>query len=398
MDKTIAEPGGAPADRFVRGALTWHLYLLIGFFQLIVNLQGNIFPFLKVEFDVSYRTIGLHPSAFACGVCLVGIFGPRIIGAFGRRRMLILGSGGVAAAVLLLCLARSAPVSIASFALLGLSAAFLPTTVFATLADVHGERTPVAFNEASAIASIFGVGAPLLTGLCVYIGLGWRSAALVGVVYGMAVLASFARIAAPEAEAGTNTSGGRLPPAYWACWAALGLGIATEFCILIWAPTYLEGVLGLSAASAATAAVAFALAMALGRLAGSRIVRWVAVPALFAATAAVALAGFLLYWGTGQAPAGVFGLFVLGLGVSLFYPLAFGQAMEAAADQRDKASARTAIAAGVAVLTMPALLGDLAGRVGLQNAHLLVPILIVATLAVFLVGQRLAAANAPHNR
>ena len=34
MDKTIAKPGGAPADRFVRGALTWHLYLLIGFFQL----------------------------------------------------------------------------------------------------------------------------------------------------------------------------------------------------------------------------------------------------------------------------------------------------------------------------------------------------------------------------
>ena len=146
MDKTIAEPGAATTDRFVRGALTWHLYLLIGFFQLIVNLQGNIFPFLKVEFDVSYRTIGLHPSAFACGVCLVGIFGPRIIGAFGRRRMLILGAGGVAAAVVLLCLARSAPVSIASFALLGLSAAFIPTAVFATLADVHGERTPVAFN------------------------------------------------------------------------------------------------------------------------------------------------------------------------------------------------------------------------------------------------------------
>jgi fucose permease len=229
-------------------------------------------------------------------------------------------------------------------------------------------------------------------------GLGWRSAALVGVAYGLAVLASFARVTAPEAAAASNPSGGRLPPAYWACWAALGLGIATEFCILIWAPTYLEGVLGLSAASAATAAVAFALAMALGRLAGSRIVRWATVPTLFAAAAAVALLGFLLYWGTGQAPAGVFGLFVLGLGVSLFYPLAFGQAMEAAADQRDKASARTAIAAGVAVLTMPALLGDLAGRVGLQNAHLLVPTLIVATLAVFLVGQRLAAANVRPNR
>ena len=133
--------------------------------------------------------------------------------------------------------------------------------------------------------------------------------------------------------------------------------------------------------------------MAMGRLAGSWIVRWVSVPALLAAAVAVALAGFLLYWGTGRASAGVFGLFVLGLGVSLFFPLVFGQAMEAAGDQRDKASARLAIAVGVAVLTMPALLGDLAGRVGLQNAHLLVPVLIVATQAVFLVGQRLAAGS-----
>ena len=83
MDNTVAEQEAALTDSFVRGALTWHLYLLIGFFQLIVNLQGNILPSLKVEFDVSYRTIGLHPSACACGVCLVGIFGPRIIGAFG---------------------------------------------------------------------------------------------------------------------------------------------------------------------------------------------------------------------------------------------------------------------------------------------------------------------------
>jgi hypothetical protein len=38
---------------------------------------------------------------------------------------------------------------------------------------------------------------------------------------------------------------------------------------------------------------------------------------------------------------------------------------------------------------MPWLLGELAGRVGLHNAHLLVPSLIVATLAAFLVGRKL---------
>jgi hypothetical protein len=44
---------------------------------------------------------------------------------------------------------------------------------------------------------------------------------------------------------------------------------------------------------------------------------------------------------------------------------------------------------GSAILTMPGLLGELAGRVGLHNAHLLVPTLVVATLAAFLVGRKL---------
>ena len=92
--------------------------------------------------------------------------------------------------------------------------------------------------------------------------------------------------------------------------------------------------------------------------------------------------------------AAMVGLFVLGLGISLFYPLIFGQALGAvSAAQHDRASARGAIAAGVAVLTMPGLLGELAGRAGLHNAHLLVPILIVAMLTAFLVGRKLEIAH-----
>jgi fucose permease len=206
----------------------------------------------------------------------------------------------------------------------------------------------------------------------------------------MAVLASLTRVGVPALNTAASAPSGMLPPAYWAYWAALAFGIATEFCVLLWAPTYLEGVVGLSAATAATAAVAFALAMAVGRLAGSRIVHMIAVPPLFVASVAVALVGLLFYWGTSDAVVSIAGLFVLGFGISLFFPLVFGQAIGATpVAQRDTASARIAIAAGLAVLTMPGLLGELAGRVGLHSAHLLVPALVVATLVAFLVGVTL---------
>ena len=60
------------AHAIARGPLTWQLYLLLGFFQFVISLQGNIFPFLKVELDIGYRTIGLHPTAYACGIIMVG--------------------------------------------------------------------------------------------------------------------------------------------------------------------------------------------------------------------------------------------------------------------------------------------------------------------------------------
>ncbi|MBB6412550.1 MFS transporter [Mesorhizobium sangaii] len=378
------------ANMIAPGPRTWQLYLALGFFQFVISLQGNIFPFLRVELDISYRTIGLHPTAFACGIILVGLLGPRVISQFGRRRMLMVGVFGFATAAVLLCLAPAAPVSIASFALLGMSGAFIPVIVFSTLADVRPEKRAVAFNEATAIASIFGIIAPILTGLCIYAGLGWRSAVLAAVAYGLAVLASLTRVGVPAFDTAASAPSGMLPLAYWAYWTAVAFGIATEFCVLLWAPTFLESVVGLSAAAAATAAVAFAVAMAVGRLAGSRILRIVAVPTLFVAAVTVALLGFLFYWGTSDAAVSIAGLFVLGFGISLFYPLVSGQAIGATlVAQHDRASARTALAGGVAILTMPGLLGELAGRVGLHNAHLLVPTLIVAMLAAFLVGREL---------
>ena len=107
MGDTLRMRHAVEANTIARGPLTWQLYLVIGFFQFVLNLQGNIFPFLKVELDISYRTIGFHPTAFACGIILVGLFGPRVISRFGRRWMLMLGVFGFATAAVLLCLAHS---------------------------------------------------------------------------------------------------------------------------------------------------------------------------------------------------------------------------------------------------------------------------------------------------
>ena len=77
----------------------------------------------------------------------------------------------------------------------------------------------------------------------------------------------------------------------------------------------------------------------------------------------VTAAGFLLYWGTRDPYFVVPGLFVIGLGVALLYPLALGLAVSAAGAHGDAASARVMIAVGLAILIMPATLGE-SGRRG----------------------------------
>lgn len=382
--------GDARAPGIVRGPLTWHLYLFVGFFQYLIGIQGNVLPFLQRELDLSYRTVGLHPSAVAVGAILVGIFGDTLVRRFGRRSMLIVGASGFVVAAVFLCLAPAAPVSIASCFLMGAFGGFIPTVVFATLAEIHADNRSVAFNEATAVAYLFGIMAPLMTGFFVWISLGWRSAVLAGVAVGVAAIASFIRQAPLPEAASRGLLAGRLPAAYWAYWTALAFSVATEFSVLLWAPAFLERVVGLSTAAAATAAVAFAIAMFTGRVAGSGLARFIAAPRLFTATLVVSFAGFVLYWGVaGQPIVAVVGLFVLGLGLAQTYPLSFGQAMGTAGSLGDRASVRTAIAAGVALLSMPAALGFFADGFGLHRAHLIVPCLMVAALAAFQVGRAL---------
>jgi hypothetical protein len=83
------------------------------------------------------------------------------------------------------------------------------------------------------------------------------------------------------------------------------------------------------------------------------------------------------------------GLLVLGIGVSLPFPLTVARSLGAAGPASDAASARSTMAFGVALLTMPAMLGGLADHAGLRNAHGLVPMLILAMLLAFGFGRGL---------
>ena len=354
-------------------------------------------PFLQAEFALSYRAVSLHSSAIAAGIILVGLFGDRVEARLGRRKTLWLGIAGLAGGGILLCLAPAPWASLLSCFLMGLLGGLLPAIVPAVLADLHGERRAQAFAGQAIVAYAFGLAAPLAAALAIWAELGWRAAVLFGVALGLAIGLAFRRLKLPEPagphHAGAHKVGGKLPAAYWAYWALLFASCGLEFCILFWAPSYLEDIIGYSPAGAAAGAAGFPLGMLLGRIALRALVARIALRRLLIGALVLVLAGFLIYWGAVWPPAAVAGVFIVGLGVAPLYPLttdfAIGAAPASVPGLRDLASMRLAIAFGLALLLAPIALGALADEVGLALAHLAFPALILLAYACFFLGQTL---------
>ncbi|WP_446215506.1 MFS transporter [Micromonospora sp. IBHARD004] len=138
---------------------------------------------------------------------------------------------------------------------------------------------------------------------------------------------------------------------------------------------------GVSEAVGAAVFGVFVVGMTLGRTAGTvAIDRWGRVPVLLG-TIGLAAGGATLAVLAGSGPLAVAGVALWGLGASLGFPVG----MSAAADDEDRAPARVSVVAVIgytAFLGGPPLLGLLGDQVGTLRALLVVPILLLPTLAL----------------
>jgi fucose permease len=155
--------------------------------------------------------------------------------------------------------------------------------------------------------------------------------------------------------------------------------------MIYWSADYMENSLGVPKVNAAQAVSLFLAAMIIGRLIGSRLVRLFSTRRVIVASVLVGGIGFLLFWTAATANLGLAGLFVTGLGVANLYPLLLSLAMGVTSDNTVKASARTTLASGTAILALPLVLGRLADMVGIRPAYGIVGILFVGVLMIMLV-------------
>jgi fucose permease len=377
---------------FVRDPATWMTYGLVGYFAFMETVLGPIMPFLRTELGLGYTTASLHFSAFALGAVLLGLFGDKILGRFGRLASLWGGAFGMTAGAVFLILVPSAFGTILAALAMGLCGVLLLITSQALLSDRHGEWGSVAVTESNVAASACSISAPLLVGASAASGLGWR-AALVLPVAALILLATGFFLRPPDlprkaADDGAPSGDRGLSPRYWAFWALVTLGVASEWCVAYWGADFLADGTGLTRPAAATSLTAFFAAMLLGRIASSRLARVLPPVALLAASLCLSLVGFPLFWFSPGSAFTLAGLFITGLGIGGVYPLGVSAAI-AEADNTDAAAARLAVGGGGAILVAPLVLGALADRFGIGSAFgIVIPMLLAALSLALVAGRR----------
>jgi MFS family permease len=362
-----------------RGYSTWLLYGLFGCMAFLLNGLGAVLAPLQKELGVSRGEVAFYPSLFAVGLLIVGLTGGALVSRIGRGLALRVAIAGLMLGGLLI----AAPARIATLLgalLLGLGAALLIQLVPAVLASIQPRAAAAAIGEANGLASAVSVLAPLAVSAALAAGLGWRLGYLAAPLVALAAIAlPVWRLALPDtANSIRDSIASGTPAPMLGRWIDLLLAVSVEFCLVFWAASAFIAWNHASLSQAPALASLFLVGMATVRAMSVLIIRRIPKPpVLILACAAVATAGFTLFWTAPTVALAAAGLLLAGVGVGLLYPTTVSRVIAAWPGAPDRAAARAALGSGLAIGGAPFLLAQLSDRAGLRAAFLIVPALLL---------------------
>ncbi|MBL8145149.1 MAG: MFS transporter [Anaerolineae bacterium] len=262
--------------------------------------------------------------------------------------------------------------------------------VQAALADHTGENRGIAISESTIGASVAGLMGPLLISQLAATTLGWRAALVLASLSWVLMFVFGRKITIPASphKDGHHRSRRRLPGMYWLFWGVMLLGTAVEWSVAFWSPEYFEQVIGVERTTAAGTLTFFWLAFIVGRLGGSVLSRRFQPSTLLVGAAVLVLVAFPFLLLVRDPIVALGALFVMALGISNFFPMTLASALHAGRDNVDTASARVAIANGLAILIAPQVLGSLGDQVGIGSAYAMIGVLGAGVLALGYVARR----------
>lgn len=383
--------------RPVRDRRTFLSYAQMGMFGWFLYTLGPSMAFLRDETGMSRTISSLYPVVAAVGGIIAGLLVASIVRRFGRGWLLRGGSISLAIGITLFISGGPFAVTIAGPFFSAVAGAGCVVGVSAFLSSQQRAAGDAAITEANTVAAGFGILGPLALGAAAtWLG-GWRFSLLL-LVISLIVLEivrgrdlSAYRI---DDVVRDDADGHRPPLPTLTWWAMLTLMFtsAIEMAYIFWATDLLATRSSWETAAAAAGLSALLLGLFIGRAGGSWLVERLDAERTLLFALIVLAAGFVLTWVWPIPWVILIGLFVVGAGISVQFPLGMARVMRASSGQSDKAAGVASSGVGVAGALVPFGLAVLADSIGVHLAFLAVPVLIA--ISILLLRAKPVAASA----
>jgi predicted MFS family arabinose efflux permease len=177
---------------------------------------------------------------------------------------------------------------------------------------------------------------------------------------------------------------GKMSLKFWISWVGFVACIASEFATSFWAATLFKERVGGTSASATTVMLAFGIGMALGRWYMGQILYRLHLDQQLLTVIGIQFTGFAIFWFSHIYAVSIFGLFLIGAGISTQFALASLRLIELSDGRPDQAVGLSSLAAGIAIALAPLALGLLDDQFGISRAYIMVPVLIAIAFLVVL--------------
>ena len=371
-------------DTFVRNRRFWALAGQVALINFFMGGFNPAQPLLREDQGTSLAIAGLHGTAMGIAAIVAGATNSYLAHRFGRDKLTWIGLTFFGAGITIFVFSPPVQMTIPAVFIAGFGiSTVINNTLTSTSAD-FARHAQIAVAQVNSIAIVGFIAGTLVIGtIASNFRTHWRLGLLVTLPK-LLVLYIFGRQKGVDDhepdEHGPQT--GKLSRNYWLSWIGLYLSISGEFAISFWAASLLTDRVGSSAALATLSLVAYGIGVCMGRWFTGRVLAKFDADQQLMISLIFQFIAFALFWSSHTLWLSLLSLFLVGLGISVQFPL-FSLRMIAFSDGRpDLAIGKSSLAAGGAIASSPLLLGILGDHFGISRAYIMIPILLIAAMVI----------------
>ena len=369
---------------FQRNGQFWLLALQVATVNFFTGGFGPSQALLREDQGTSLGVAGLHGTALGVAAIIAGGFNSKLVHRYGRSSTTWIGLSVFSLGIVFFVFAPPVQLTLIATLFAGLGTSIVINNVNTAGSHVFAERSHTAVAQINAIAIAGFVAGNFIIGSTANIVRDqWRLGLLITIPFILALFIKGRKHQDDSHVRGeTGPQRGKLSRGFWFSWTGFFISISAEFATSFWSASLISDRTDASAAISTLAVIAFGTGVGTGRWYAGRLLKRFHADEQLKIALSLQFIAFGLFWSSHILALCLITLFMVGLGISVQFPL-FTLRMVAFSEGRpDLAIGKSSIAAGIAIASSPLLLGVLGDNFGISRAYIMVPVLIALGFAM----------------